>query len=86
MLTLLPTRWTRHAGAWGEPIAYIVEGLPANENVVISMRPGGWRVVRYALVEFDEGKLYPSAEAAASALKAWIEGARETAEGGGMNQ
>jgi hypothetical protein len=43
-------------------------------------------VVRYALVEFDEGKLYPSAEAAASALKAWIEGARETAEGGGMNQ
>jgi hypothetical protein len=25
------------------------------------------------LVEFDEGKLYPSAEEAAAALRAWIE-------------
>jgi hypothetical protein len=73
MLTLLPIRWTRHAGNWEEPIAYIVEGLPATEDVVISMRPGGWRVVRYALAEFDEGKLYPNAEEAAAALKAWIE-------------
>jgi hypothetical protein len=73
MLTLVPIRRRRHAGAWEEPIAYIVEGLPATENAVIFVRPSGWRVVRYALVEFDEGKLYPSAEEAAAALRAWIE-------------
>jgi hypothetical protein len=72
-LTLLPIRWTRHVGVWGEPITYIVEGLPANESAVISMRPRGWQVVRYALVEFDEGKLYASAEEALAALKSWIE-------------
>jgi hypothetical protein len=73
-LTLLPIRWTRHAGGIGEPIAYTVDGLPLNENAVISMRPGGWQVVRYTLEEFDQGTSYPSAEEALAALKAWIEG------------
>jgi hypothetical protein len=31
-----------------------------NENAVISMRPGGWQVVRYTLEEFDQGRIYPS--------------------------
>ena len=73
-LALLPIRWTRHRGGLGEPIAYTVEGLPLNENAVISMRPGGWQVVRYTLEEFDQGTIYPSAEEALAALKAWIEG------------
>ena len=77
ILTLVPIRWRRHAGTWEEPIAYIVEGLPATENAVISVRSGGWRVVRYARVEFDEGKLYPSAEEAVAALRAWIEGSEK---------
>jgi hypothetical protein len=58
----------------GEPIAYTVEGLPLNENAVISMRPGGWQVVRYTLEEFDQGRIYPSAEEALAGLKAWIQG------------
>ena len=73
-LALLPIRWTRHRGGLGEPIAYTVEGLPLNENAVISIRPGGWQVVRYTLEEFDQGRIYSSAEEALAALKAWIEG------------
>jgi hypothetical protein len=38
------------------------------------MRPGGWQVVRYTLGEFDQGRIYPSAEEALAGLKAWIEG------------
>ena len=34
-------------------------------------------MVRYARVEFDEGKLYPSAEEAVAALRAWIEGSEK---------
>jgi hypothetical protein len=37
------------------------------------MCPDGWRVVRETLVAFDQGRLYPSAEESAAALKAWIE-------------
>ena len=76
-LTLLPIRWTRHAGGIGEPIAYTVEGLPLNENAVISIRPGGWQVVRYTLEEFDQGRVYSSAEEALAALKEWIEGGKK---------
>jgi hypothetical protein len=72
VLTLLPIRWTGYDGT-GKPTAYSVEGLPLNENAVISMRPGGWQVVRYTLEEFDQGRIYPSAKEALAALKAWIE-------------
>jgi hypothetical protein len=81
-LTLLPIRWTWYGGATGAPIAYSVEGLPANENAVIAMRPGGWRLVRGTLSEFDQGRLYSSAEEAAAALKAWIEGGEQTTKAG----
>ena len=36
---------TAPRGSLGEPIACTVEGLPLNENAVISIRPGGWQVV-----------------------------------------
>jgi hypothetical protein len=73
MLTLLPIEWTRQAGS-REAIAYKVCGLPADNRTIISMRPGGWRIVRDTLVEFDQGRLYSSAEEAMVALKGWIEG------------
>jgi hypothetical protein len=76
-LTLLPIRWTRHDGVTGAPIAYSVEGLPGNGNAVIAMRPGGWRVVRNVQIEFDQGRLYSSAEEATAVLRAWIEGGGE---------
>lgn len=75
MLTLVPIAWAP-ADSSGDPpevLIYTVEGLPANENAVISMRPGGWRVVRNALIGFDQRRLYASAEEASAALKAWIE-------------
>jgi hypothetical protein len=72
VITLLPIEWTRHAGI-PEAIVYRVEGLRSERRTVICMRPGGWRIVRDALVEFDQGKLYASAEEAAAALKGWIE-------------
>jgi hypothetical protein len=72
-LTLVPTAWTREAGQHG-PNAYGVYGLPSEKHTVISMCPGGWRVVRYTLVQFDHGRVYSSAEEAAAALKTWIEG------------
>ena len=53
-LTLLPIEWTRHAGGIGGPIAYSVEGLPANEEAVISMRPSGWRVAGMPWSMFDQ--------------------------------
>jgi hypothetical protein len=67
-LTLLPIERTRHAGI-GEALVYSVCGLPSDKRVVISMRPGGWRIVRNTLVEFDQGALYSSAEEAVEALK-----------------
>jgi hypothetical protein len=82
ILTLLPIRWTRHGGVTGAPIAYSVEGLPANESALITMRPGGWGVVRGTLSEFDQGKLYLSAEEAAAALKTWIEGREQPTKAG----
>jgi hypothetical protein len=72
-LTLVPISWTRDSTP-REAIAYSVYGLPSEKQTIISMRPGGWRVVRAALPEFDQGKLYPSAEEALAALKSWIEG------------
>ena len=72
-LTLVLTAWTREAGQ-REVIEYGVYGLPSEKQTVILMCPGGWRVIRGAQPEFDEGKLYPSAEEALAALKAWIEG------------
>jgi hypothetical protein len=72
MLTLLPIEWTRHAGI-GEAIAYSVCGLSSDKRTIISMCPGGWRIVRDTLVEFDQGRLYSSAEEAMAALKGWIE-------------
>ena len=75
-LTLLPISWSRAVAVPpqpSEPIVYSVEGLPANEGAVISMVPGGWRLVRDALTEFDQTKRYPTVEAAAAALKAFIE-------------
>ena len=71
-LTLLPIEWTRHAGI-GEAIAYNVLGLPSDKRTVISICPEGWRIVRDTLGEFDQGRIYPSAEEALAALKAWIE-------------
>ena len=68
-----PTAWTREARQ-REVIEYGVYGLPSEKQTVILMCPGGWRVIRGAQPEFDEGKLYPSAEEALAALKAWIEG------------
>jgi hypothetical protein len=41
---------------------------------MIIMRPGGWRVIRSDLGEFDQRRLYVTAEEAAAALKAFIEG------------
>jgi hypothetical protein len=41
------------------------------------MCPGGWRIVRYTLVQFDHGRVYSTAEEAAAALKAWIEGSEQ---------
>jgi hypothetical protein len=73
MLTLLPIEWTRHAGI-AEAIAYSVCGLPADDRTIISMCPGGWRTVRETLVEYDQGRIYSSAEEAMVALKSWIEG------------
>jgi hypothetical protein len=73
MLTLVPIAWTWEAGQ-NQAIAYSVYDLPSEKLTVISIGPGGWRVVRHAPVEFDQGKLYPSAEEAAAALKAWIQG------------
>jgi hypothetical protein len=43
-------------------------------------------VVRYAWVEFDEGKLDPSAEEAVAALRAWIEGSERPPKARGVNQ
>jgi hypothetical protein len=79
-LTLVPTAWTREAGQ-REVIEYSVYGLPSEKQTVILMCPGGWRVIRDPLPEFDHGKLYPSAEEAAAVLKAWIEGGEKPAEG-----
>jgi hypothetical protein len=77
-LTLLPIEWTRHAGI-AEAIAYSVYGAPSEKRTVISMCPGGWRIVRDTLVEFDQGRVYANPEEAAAALKAWIEsGAQPT--------
>ena len=81
-LTLLPIKWARRGGAWGEPIAYSVYGLPGRERAVVSIAPGGWQVVREKLSEFDQGRLYPSAEEAAAALKAWIEGGKQPTKPG----
>jgi hypothetical protein len=72
-LTLVPTAWTREAGQ-REVIEYGVYGLPSEMRTVILMCPGGWRVIRDPLPEFDQGRLYSSAEEAAAALKVWIEG------------
>jgi hypothetical protein len=57
-----------------EAIAYRVFGLPADNRTIISMCPGGWRIVRETLVEYDQGRIYSSAEEAMAALKGWIEG------------
>jgi hypothetical protein len=35
--------------------------------------PGRMAIVRDTLGEFDQGRIYPSAEEALTALKAWIE-------------
>jgi len=75
LITLLPIEWTRHDGI-AEAIAYSVYGLPSEKRTIIAMRPGGWRVVRNTLLEFDHGRVYPSAEEALAALKAWIEGGK----------
>jgi hypothetical protein len=75
-LALLPIEWTRYAGIGGA-MAYSVCGLPSDRRTIISMRPGGWRIVRDTLVKFDQGRLYSSAEEAAAALKAWIEGGEQ---------
>jgi hypothetical protein len=72
-LTLVPISWTRDSAS-REVIAYSVYGLPSEKQTVISIRQGGWRVVRGTLPEFDQGKLYPSPEEALAALKAWTEG------------
>jgi hypothetical protein len=72
-LTLLPIAWTQEAGRH-EAIAYSVEGLPAKQRAVVSSVPGGWRVVRDTLTEFDQEKPYPTAGRAAQALRTWIEG------------
>ena len=79
--TLLPIEWTRHSGI-AEAIVYSLEGLPPEKRTVISMRPGGWRVVRETLVEFDQGRLYSSADEAAAALKGWIDGGEQTPKAG----
>jgi hypothetical protein len=72
-LTLVPTAWTRETGQ-REVLAYDVYGLPSEKRTVILMCTGGWQVVRDPLPEFDQGRIYPRAEEAAAALKAWIEG------------
>ena len=72
-LTLVPTAWTREAGQC-QVIEYGVYDLPSEKRTVILMCLGGWRVTRDPLPEFDQGRLYSSAEEAAAALKAWIEG------------
>jgi hypothetical protein len=41
---------------------------------MIFMRPGGWRVIRSDLGQFDQRRLYVTAEEAAAALKGYIEG------------
>lgn len=79
ILTLVPIEWSCEAGQ-REAIAYSVWGLPAHKKTVITLRSGGWRIVRDAVVEFDQGKLYPSAEEAATALKVWIEGGEKPPE------
>jgi hypothetical protein len=71
-LTLLPIEWMRRAGI-SEAVAYSVDGLPSERHTVISMCPGGCRIVRYTLVQFDHGRVYSTAEEALAALKAWIE-------------
>ena len=68
-----PTAWTREARQ-REVIEYGVYGLPSETRTAILMCLGGWRVIRDPLPEFDQGRLYSSAEEAAAALKAWIEG------------
>jgi hypothetical protein len=76
-LTLLPVSWSRAVAVFPqqpEPIVYCVEGLPANERAVISMVPGGWRVVLDSLSNFDQEKKFSTADQAADALKSWIEG------------
>jgi hypothetical protein len=75
-LTQLPIEWMRRAGI-AEAIAYSVCGLPSERHTVISICPGGWRIVRDPLPEFDQGKVYSSAEEAAAALRAWIEGGEQ---------
>ena len=52
-LTLVPTAWTREAGQ-REVIEYSVYGLPSEKQTVILMCPGGWRVIRDPLPEFDQ--------------------------------
>jgi hypothetical protein len=61
----------------GEAIAYNVLGLPSDKRTVISTCPGGWRIVRETLVEFDQVRIYLSAEEALVALKRWTEGGEE---------
>jgi monoamine oxidase len=75
-MPLALAEWTRHAGI-AEAVAYCVYGLPSEKRTIIAMRPGGWRVVRNTLVQFDHGRVYSTAEEAASALKAWIEGGEQ---------
>ena len=72
-LTLLPIEWTQEAGR-RKAIAHSVEDLPAKARVVVSSLPGGWRVVRNTLTEFDQEKRCPTAGQAAEALRTWIEG------------
>jgi hypothetical protein len=57
------------------PIAYSVEGLPNKRGCGnLDDAAGEWRAIRDVWVEFDQGKLYLSAEKAIAALKSWIEG------------
>ena len=81
LITVLPIEWTRHA-CIAEAMVYSVEGLRSERRTLICMRPGGWRIIRETLVEFDQGRLYSSADEAAAALKAWIEGGDQTTKAG----
>ena len=71
-LTSVPIAWSRIVGKM-EPICYSVEGLPVGERAVISMAPGGWRLVTELFSETEGQVLYASPTEALEALAASME-------------
>jgi hypothetical protein len=77
ILTLLPIEWTRQTASVNLPpeaIAYAIAGLPEQRGVVISLAPGGWRVVHeFFKAAMDREARYPTPEQALAALRAFID-------------